>query len=86
MSIRMIRLALSTALYLRCVCGGSGEKGGCDVICLLKVMVSRHYYKTAIEEEAFPGGAVVKNLPAKTGETRVQCLEYEMATHCGTVA
>ena len=49
-------------------------------------MVSRHYYKTAIEEEVFPGAAVVKNLPAKTGETRVQSLEYEMATHSRTLA
>ena len=38
---------------------GRGE-GGYDIICLFKVMVSRHYYKTAIEEEGFPGGAVVK--------------------------
>ena len=60
--------------------------GGCVIICLLKVMVSRHYYKTAIEEEVFPGAAVVKNLPAKTGETRVQSLEYEMATHSRTLA
>ena len=54
--------------------------------------VSIHIYiYIYIYESAFPGGSVVKNLPAKAGDSgsimgQEDPLEEEMATHSSTLA
>ena len=71
-----------------------GEHIGTTYVALLALnALSFHGYMT--HARGFPGGTVVKNLPANVGdsqETQVQSLsgkdglEKEMATHCRSIA